>query len=79
MTSLLDTDSIYGLNEELKVKRTPKDDSPAYIQSLPARINLREDILVEPAMLHKYGIITTLPFSKYASTNETKWETATPG
>ena len=56
-----------GINEEFKVKLTPKDDSPAYSQSLLARINLKEDILVELAMLHKYGIITTLPFSKYAS------------
>ena len=56
-----------GLNEELNVKLTPKDDSPAYSQSLPAPINLKEDIFVELAMLHKYGIITTLPFSKYAS------------
>ena len=56
-----------GMNEEYKVKLTPKDDSPAYSQSLPAPINLREDILVELAMLNKYGIITTLPFSKDAS------------
>ena len=56
-----------GMNEEFKVKLTPKDDSPAYSQSLPAPINLKEDILVELAILHKYGIITTLPFSKYAS------------
>ena len=56
-----------GMNEEFKVKLTPNDDSPAYSQSLPAPINLKEDILVELAMLHKYGIITTLPFSKYAS------------
>ena len=56
-----------GMNEEFKVKLTPKDDSPAYSQSLPAPINLKEDILVELAMLHKYGIITTLPFSEYAS------------
>ena len=55
------------MNEEFKVKLTPKDDSPAYSQSLPAPMNLKEDILVELAMLHKYGIITTLPFSKYAS------------
>ena len=56
-----------GMNEEFKVKLTTKDDSPAYSQSLPAPINLKEDILVELAMLHKDGIITTLPFSKYAS------------
>ena len=56
-----------GMNEEFKVKLTPKDNSPAYSQSLPAPINLKEDILVELAILHKYGILTTLPFSKYAS------------
>ena len=56
-----------GMNEEFKVKLTPKDDSPAYSQSLPAPINLKEDILVELDMLHKNGIITTLPFSKYTS------------
>ena len=46
---------------------TLKDESPAYSQSLPTPINLKEDILVEQALLHKYGIITTLPFSKNAS------------
>ena len=56
-----------GMNEELTVKLTPTDDSPAYSQSLPTPVNLKEDILVELALLHKYGIITTLPFSKYAS------------
>ena len=56
-----------GMNEDFKVKLTPKDDSPAYSQSLPTPINLKEDILVELAQLNSYGIITTLPFSKYAS------------
>ena len=56
-----------GMNEDFKVKLTPKDDSPAYSQSLPTPINLKEDILVELALLHRYGIITTLTFSKYAS------------
>ena len=55
------------MNEEFTVKLTPKDDSPAYSQSLPTPINLKEDILVELALLQRYGIITTLPFSKYAS------------
>ena len=36
-------------------------------QSLPTPTNLKGDITVELALLHKYGIITTLPFSKYAS------------
>ena len=56
-----------GMTEEFKVKLTPNDDSPAYSKSLPAPINLKEDILVELAMLHKYGIIATLPFPKYVS------------
>ena len=56
-----------GMNEEFTVKLTPKDDSLAYSQSFPTPIILKEDILVELALLHKNGIITTLPFSKYAS------------
>ena len=56
-----------GINIEFKVQLTPLDNRPAYSQSLPAPINLKDDILVELALLHKYRIITTLPFSKYAS------------
>ena len=56
-----------GMNEEFTVKLTPKDDSPAYSQSLPTPVNLKDDILAELALLQKYRIITTLPFSKYAS------------
>ena len=41
--------------------------SLAYSQSLPTPINLKEDILVEMASLHKYGIFTTLPFFKYGN------------
>ena len=55
------------MNEEFTVKPTPKDDSPAYSQSIPTPVNLKEDILVELALLQKYGIITTLPVSIYAS------------
>ena len=56
-----------GMNEEFTVKLTPKDDSPAYSQSLPTPANLKDDFLVELALLHKYGIITTLPFLKFDS------------
>ena len=56
-----------GMNEEFTVKLAPKDVSPAYSQSLPTPVKWRDDILVELALLHKYGIITTLPFPKYAS------------
>ena len=56
-----------GVNEEFTVKLIPKNESPAYSQSLPTPVKLKEDILVELALLHKYGIITKLPFPKYAS------------
>ena len=56
-----------GINTEFKIKLTPKNDQPVYSQSLPCPINLKEDLTVELALMHYYGIITTLPFSKYAS------------
>ena len=45
----------------------PKDERPINTQSLPVPINLKEDLTVELALMHRYGIITTIPFSKYAS------------
>ena len=57
-----------GMNEEFKVNLTRNYNSSAYNQSLAAPINLKEDILVEFAMLHKYGIFTALSLTKYAST-----------
>ena len=51
-----------GFNEKDTVKLTPDDDSPAYSQSSPTPVNLKEDVLVELASLHKDGIITTLSF-----------------
>ena len=56
-----------GMNMEFKVKITPKDDKAVYSQSLPMPIHLKEDLIVELALMNKYGIITVLPFSKYAS------------
>ena len=56
-----------GFYTEFKVQLTPLDNRPAYSQSLPAPINLKGDILVELALIHKYGIITRLHFSIYAS------------
>ena len=55
------------MNTEFKVKLTPKDDKAVYSQSLPMPIHLKENLIVEMALMHKYGIITVLPFSKYAS------------
>ena len=56
-----------GMNTEFKVRLIPKDDKAVYSQSLPMSIHLKEDLIVELALMHKYGIITVLPFSKYAS------------
>ena len=38
-----------GMNEEFTVKLLPKDDSPAYSQSLPTPVKHKDDILVELA------------------------------
>ena len=56
-----------GMNTEFKVKLTPKDDKAVYSQKLPMPIHLKEDLIVELALMHKYGIITVLRFSKNAS------------
>ena len=56
-----------GINTKFKVQLTPSDDGPAHSQSLPAPINLKHDSLVELALLHKYGIFTTITFGKKAS------------
>ena len=56
-----------GMNTELKLTLTPKDDKIVYSENLPLPIHLKEDIFVEFTLMHKYGIITVLPFSKYAS------------
>ena len=56
-----------GMNTEFKVRLTPKDAKAVYSQSLPMPIHLKEDLIVELALMHKYAIITMLPFSKYAS------------
>ena len=55
-----------GVNTEFKVQPTSFDNRPAYNQSPPAPINFKDNILVELALLHKCGIIMTLPFSIYA-------------
>ena len=56
-----------GMNTEFKVKLTPKDDKAVCSRSTPMPIHLKEDLIVDLALMHKNGIITVLPFSKYAS------------
>ena len=55
------------MNTEFKLKLTQKDDRAVYSQNLPMLIHLKENLVVELALMHKYGIITVLPFSKNAS------------
>ena len=56
-----------GINTDFKIELTPKHDEPADAQSLPTPTNLKADLLVELALMQEYGIITTLPYSKYSS------------
>ena len=58
---------VIGMNTEFKVKHTPKDDKAVYSQNLPMPIHLKEDLNLETALMHKYGIIAVLPFSTNAS------------
>ena len=55
------------MNTEFKVKLTPKNYKAVYSENLPMPIYLKKDLIVDLALMHKYGIITVLPFSKYAS------------
>ena len=57
----------HGMITKFKVKLTPKDNKAIYSQNLPMLIQLEENLIVELALMHRYGIITILPFSKYAS------------
>ena len=69
------------MNTEFKVKLTPKDNKAVYSQSLPMPIYLKKDLIDELDLMHKYGVITKLPFTKYAShifAEETQRETTSP-
>ena len=56
-----------GMNTELKVNITPKDDKTVNSQKLPVPIHLKADLIVELALMHKYGITAVLRFSRYTS------------
>ena len=49
------------------MKSDRKDDKAVYSQTLPRPIHLKEDLIVELALMHIYGIMSVLPFSNYAS------------
>ena len=56
-----------GMDTEFKVRLKPKDDKAVYSQNVPLPIHLKENLIVEVVLMHKYVIITVFPFSKYAS------------
>ena len=56
-----------GMNKAFNVKLTPKDDEAVYRQNSPLPIHLKEDRIVELALMHNYGIITELSFPKNAN------------
>ena len=56
-----------GYNTELKIKLTPEHDLPIYTQRPPTPNHFREELHIELALMHYYGPINTLPYSKYSS------------
>ena len=52
-----------GYNTELKIKLTPEHPLPVYVQGPPAPIHLRDEILIELALLQYFNNITTLSHS----------------
>ena len=56
-----------GYNTELKIKLTPEHPYPVYVQGPPAPIHLRDEILVELAILQYFNIVTTLSHSRYST------------
>ena len=56
-----------GYNTELKTKLTPEHDLPVYVQGPPTPIHLRDKLQIELALMHYYGLLTTLSQSKHSS------------
>ena len=56
-----------GISTVFKIKSTPKHDKLVYAQSLHTPTNLKDDLLVELALMQEYGNITTLPYNTYSS------------
>ena len=56
-----------GYNSDLKIKLIPEHQRPLYTQGPPTPIQLRNELTVELALMHYFGLITTLSHSKYSS------------
>ena len=55
-----------GKNTDCLVKFTPEHDRMVYSLNPATPIHLRNELLIELALIEYYDIITTLPFSKYS-------------
>ena len=56
-----------GYNTELKNKLTPENDMPVYVRCPITPIHLRDELIVELALMHYFNLVTTLSHSKYSS------------
>ena len=56
-----------GYNSDLKIKLIPEHHRPFYTQGPPTPIQLRNELTVELALMHYFGLITTLSHSKHSS------------
>ena len=56
-----------GKNTDCPVKLTPEHNRPIYSQNPLTPIHLRDELIVELALMQYYAIITNLPFSHYSS------------
>ena len=53
-----------GTNTDFEAKPAPKDGKVVYSLSLPELIHLNEDLFVDVALKHKYGIIKVINISR---------------
>ena len=56
-----------GYSTDFPVKLTPEPDQLVYTQGPPTPIHLRDELHVQLALFPYFGLITTLPYSKYSS------------
>ena len=49
-----------GDNTELKIKLTTEHSKPLYVQGPPTPVHLRDELHIELALMHYYGLIITL-------------------
>ena len=56
-----------GYKTDLKIKLTPERNIPISEQGPPTPVHLKNELQVEIALMHYYGLLTTLAQSRYSS------------